>query len=144
MSIVEDYDKRTLYPMLVKLYNHLLPIVDGGSSSVNLGANQDHRLDIFQMRNNSMETLKEIITKELLDFRRFHLDLKEIKNPFQWWEKHESRFPVVALLVRQILGIVSSQIEIGHIFFLVGILTNLKRCHLQSKNLEKLNFASQN
>ncbi len=72
------------------------------------------------------------------------VDLKEIKNPFQWWEKHESRFLIVALLVRQILGIVSSQIETEHIFSLVEILTNLKRCHLQSKNLEKLIFVSQN
>jgi hypothetical protein len=22
------------------------------------------------------------------------MDLKEIKNPFQWWEKHESKFPI--------------------------------------------------
>jgi hypothetical protein len=97
------------------------------------------------MTNNNMEIAKEIVTRELLDFRRFHVDLKEIKNPFQWWEKHESIFPVVTFLARQILGIVSSQIEIEHIFSLAGILANLKRCHLQSKNLdEKLIFVSQN
>jgi hypothetical protein len=49
------------------------------------------------------------------------VNLKEIKYPLQWWEKHESRFPIVALLARQILGIVSSQIEIERIFSLVGI-----------------------
>jgi len=94
---------------------------------------------------NNMEIAKEIVTRELLDFRRFHVDLKEIKNPFQWWEKHESIFPVVTFLARQILGIVSSQIETEHIFSLTGILANLKRCRLQSKNLdEKLIFVSQN
>jgi hypothetical protein len=31
-----------------------------------------------------------------------------------------------------------------HIFSLVGILTNLKKCHLQSKNLEKLVFVNKN
>jgi len=33
--IVEEYDRKTLYPMLVKLYNHLHPIVDGGFDSAN-------------------------------------------------------------------------------------------------------------
>ncbi len=72
------------------------------------------------------------------------MNLKETKNPLQWWEKHESRFPIVVFLARQILGIVSSQIETKHIFSLVGIVTNLRRCHLQSKNLEKLIFVNQN
>jgi hypothetical protein len=85
------------------------------------------------------------MTKELLDFRRFHVDGKDIKSPLLWWEKHHSRFPIVGLLARQILGIVGSQIERKHIFSLVGILTNLKRCHLQYENLESLNiFISKN
>ncbi len=88
--------------------------------------------------------MKEIITKELFDFRRFHVDLKEINNPLQWWEKHESRFPIVAFLERQILGTIGSQIETERIFSLTRILTNLKRCRLQSKNLDKLIFISQN
>ncbi len=49
MSIVEEYDRITLYPMLVKLYNHLHPIVDGGSSFANHEADKDRGLDIFQM-----------------------------------------------------------------------------------------------
>jgi len=28
MSILEQYDRKALYPMLVKLYNHLHPIED--------------------------------------------------------------------------------------------------------------------
>jgi hypothetical protein len=63
------------------------------------------------MTSSSTEIMKEIITKELLDFKRFHVDLKEIKNPFHWCEKHESRFPTMVFLARQILGILSSQIE---------------------------------
>ncbi len=61
------------------------------------------------------------------------MDVKEIKCPLQWWEKHESMF-----LICQVLGIVESQIEIEKNFYLVGILTNLTRYSLQSKNLEKL------
>jgi hypothetical protein len=43
-----------------------------------------------------------------------------------------------------IVMIVSSQIEIGIIFSLVGILANLRICHLQLEKLEKLIFVSQN
>jgi hypothetical protein len=42
------------------------------------------------------------------------------------------------------LGIVGSQIEIERIYFLVDILTNLMRCHLQTNNLERLIFISKN
>ncbi len=108
MSIVEEYDRRALYPMLIKLYNHLHPIVHGGFGFANQDDDKDHGLDIFQMTSSNMKTTKEIVTRELLDFRRFHVNLKEIKNPLQWWQKHESRFPIVAFLARQILGIVST------------------------------------
>jgi hypothetical protein len=33
--IVEEYDRGVLYPMLINSYNHLHPIVDGGSTSTN-------------------------------------------------------------------------------------------------------------
>jgi len=42
------------------------------------------------------------------------------------------------------LGIIGSQIETKRIFSLVGTLTSLKRCWLQSKNLDKINFLNQN
>jgi hypothetical protein len=33
------------------------------------------------MTNNNAKTTKEIVTRELLDFRRFHVDVKDIKEP---------------------------------------------------------------
>jgi hypothetical protein len=42
------------------------------------------------------------------------------------------------------LGVFGSQIEITRIFSLVGILTNLRKCHLQTENLEKLIFVNKN
>ncbi len=53
-------------------------------------------------------------------------------------------FPIFAFLACQVLGIVGSQIEIERIYFLVDILTNLMRCHLQTNNLERLIFISKN
>jgi hypothetical protein len=144
VSIVEEYDKKTLYPMLVKSYNHLHLIGDVASNSTKQDANKDYGLNIFQMTNNIAKTAKEIVPRELLDFRRFHVDVKDIKNLLQWWEQHESRFHAVDFLAKQILRIISSQIETEHIFSLAEILISLKRCWLQSKNLDKLFFVSQN
>jgi len=36
---------------------------------------------------------------------RYHVDIKEIKYPFEWWEKHESLFLIIGFLVKQTLGI---------------------------------------
>jgi hypothetical protein len=58
--------------------------------------------------------------------------------------ENEFMFPIIILLVWQIWGIVSFQIEIERIFFLANILTNLKSYHLQSNNLEKLIFVNKN
>jgi hypothetical protein len=33
------------------------------------------------MTNNNIKTTKEIVTRELLDFRSFHVDMKDIKKP---------------------------------------------------------------
>ncbi len=49
---------------------------------------------------------------ELLIFMCYQVDVKDIKCPLQWWEKHESMFPTIGFCIRQIFGIVGCQIEI--------------------------------
>jgi hypothetical protein len=58
--------------------------------------------------------------------------------------KHESMFPTIAFIARQILDIVGSQKQIERIFSLVGIFTNLSKCQMQSNNSIKLVFVSKN
>ncbi len=53
-------------------------------------------------------------------------------------------FLIVGLLAQQFLGVAKFQIETKRIFSLVGILTNLRRCHLQIENLKKLIFVNKN
>ncbi len=89
----------------------------------------DSSLDIFQMTVGSIEATKKLVKREILGFWHYQVDVKEIKCPFQWWEKHEAMFPTIGFLVHQILGIVGSQIETKRIFSLVGFFTSLKRCH---------------
>jgi hypothetical protein len=114
--------------MLVKSYNHLHLVGDVDSTFTNQDVDKDYGLDIFQMFGNNIEIVKEIITRELLDFKRFHVDMKDIKNLVQWWEKHESKFPTISFLAKQILRIIGSQIETKQFFSFVAILTNLRRC----------------
>lgn len=63
---------------------------------------------------------------------------------FSWWGKHEAMFPTIGFLACQILEIVGSQIMIKMIFSLTCIFTNLKRCRIQSCNLEIFIFVSKN
>ncbi len=95
-------------------------------------------MDIFEQTTSTSELAKELVKKELSIFNKYQLDVKNIKCCLQWWQKHEAMFPTIGFLAQYIFGVVGSQIETKRIFSLVGILTNLRRCHLQTKKLEKL------
>jgi hypothetical protein len=52
---------------------------------------------------------ERIVDRELLIFRWYQLDVKDIiKCSFQWLKKHETMFPIVGFLACHILGIVGS------------------------------------
>jgi hypothetical protein len=59
---------------------------------------------------------------------------------FQGLKKHETMFPIVAIYAYQVLKIVESQIETNRIFSLITIHDNIRKCHLQSDNLNDLSF----
>jgi hypothetical protein len=67
--------------VLVKSYNHLHLVGDVDSTFTNQDVDKDYGPDIFRMTNNNVETVKEITTRKLLDFKRFHVDVKDIKKP---------------------------------------------------------------
>ncbi len=78
---------------------------------------EDNKLDIFEMTFSTSEPRMDLINKELLVFKHYQVDVKNIKCPLQWWKKHENMFPTVGLCARQILRIVGFQIETKIIFF---------------------------
>jgi hypothetical protein len=101
----------------------------------------DHSLDIFEIVAITSEPSKKIIKRELLIFKHYQMDGKEITCPLRWWEKHEMIFPTVGFLIQQILRIIlGSQIETKRIFSLAKILIDLRSFLLKSTNLEKLIF----
>jgi cellobiose phosphorylase len=46
---------------------------------------QDCNLDIFEQTSSTSEQTKELVKKELLVFRRYQMDVKNIKCLLQWW-----------------------------------------------------------
>ncbi len=104
----------------------------------NMQTIEENSSEIFLMSTGTNEPTKEVMNKELLMFRGFQVNVKDIQCPLEWWAKHESLFPTMAFLARQILGIIGFQIEIEKKNSLVEIFTNLRRCHLQLDNLDKI------
>jgi hypothetical protein len=141
-SIVEEYDWKFLQPMFLKCYHHLHLVENHHVEYIEHRSYEDRSLDIFEMIISAIKPMAKSVNRKLLIFRRFQVDPKEIKCFLQWWQKHESMFPIVGFLAQQILRIVGLQIEIEKIFFLADILTNLRGCCLRSENLEKLFFGS--
>ncbi len=127
-AIVEKYDQFFLFPMFLKCYYHLHPLIESKRGVVDQRIKEDKSLDIFEMIVSTNEPTMKLVNKELLTFKRYQVDVKNIKRPLQWWEKHKSMFPTIVFCANQILGIVGFQIETERIFSLTGILTSLSRC----------------
>jgi hypothetical protein len=70
---------------------------------------------------NINEPTTKLVNRELLIFKRYQVDVKNVKC-LQGWEKHESMFLTVHFCAKQISSIVGSQIEIERIFSLARIL----------------------
>ncbi len=68
----------------------------------------------------------------------------EIENLLIWWPERAVQFPHVSCLVRQVLGIVGSHIQIKWIFNVAGVITNLRRSRLSIENLDWLIFIIKN
>ncbi len=78
MSIVEEYDKRSLFPMLLKFYYHLHPLCQVENDFIN-NIDQYNNLNIFEMITTTNELVKKLVNWELLVFQRFQIDAKDIK-----------------------------------------------------------------
>jgi hypothetical protein len=80
-AIVEDYDKQFLFPMLLKWYYHLHPLVEYERGVVDQRVEEDRSLDIFEMTTNTSEATMKSVNRELLIFRHYQVNVKDIKCP---------------------------------------------------------------
>jgi hypothetical protein len=66
--------------MLVKCHEHLHPLARLKTNSTNHNFfYQDCNLDIFEQIVNTSELVEEFVKRELLIFKRYQLDVKDIK-----------------------------------------------------------------
>jgi len=80
--LVEKYDRKSLYPMLVKCHEHLHPLVRLDRNCADQGIfEHDYNLDIFEQTTSTNEPIKKLVKRVLLVFKRYQLDVKDIKYP---------------------------------------------------------------
>jgi hypothetical protein len=87
--------------MLVKFYYHLHLLVEYERGVVDQKVEEDKSLNIFEMTTNTSEPTMELVNRELLIFRLYQVNVKDMKCPLQWWEKHESMFPIVGFVLNK-------------------------------------------
>ncbi len=68
-AIVQEYDRKSLFPMLFKCPYHLHPLVQSERGVVDQKVEEDSSLDIFEMINNTIELTTKRTYKKLLIFR---------------------------------------------------------------------------
>jgi hypothetical protein len=76
------------FPMLLKCYYHLHTLVEYERGFVDQKVREDMSLDIFEMITSTSEPTMELVNRKLLIFKHYQVDVKNIKCPLQWWEKH--------------------------------------------------------
>lgn len=84
------------------------------------------------------EACEGTLVAEVSLFRRLQIPVEEAASPLAWWKANATRFPSLAYLARQFLGIPGSQIETERIFSVAGVLTSLRRCRLGLSNVNGL------
>jgi hypothetical protein len=62
----------------------LHPLVETKISFANIGVDEGCSLNIFEKIANTSQPTKELVNKELLIFKRYQVDVKEIKCPLHW------------------------------------------------------------
>jgi hypothetical protein len=66
ISILEKYNKKSLYHMLVKCYHHLHPLTSNGSASMKERVIENCSLNAFEMTISTSEPTMELVSRELL------------------------------------------------------------------------------
>jgi hypothetical protein len=76
VAFVEEYDRKSLYLVLIECYKHLHPLVRLDRNFVGKNTfDHDCNLDHFeQTTSTSYELTKEFVERELLIFKRYQLE----------------------------------------------------------------------
>jgi hypothetical protein len=139
--LVTEYDVNVIIPLLMTVFEVLNLIVQTCAIEVvrfvvGFGDSNEKDNNIFGVGASMEESSLALVVGELSLFRRLCVCLVTCVDPLTWWQIHETQFPNVSFLTKQILGILGSLIESERVFSLVGVLATLKRYRLQVDNLD--------
>jgi hypothetical protein len=84
--LVKEFDRKFLYPVVVKCHEHLHLLVKSKRNFVDQNIfDEDCSLDIFEQTTSTNEQAEELVKRELFIFKRYQFDVNDIKCPLQWW-----------------------------------------------------------
>jgi hypothetical protein len=135
------YDEELLLPLLTEATNLLMPT---SVEEIENLQSQVHIEDLFHTATTNVGTIKNLVSRKLVEFCSYFVDAKNCKCALFWWQKEQFFFPTIVTITQHILGIPTNQIETKHIFSIATILTTCCKCHLQIDNMDKLVFVNRN
>jgi hypothetical protein len=80
-QLLKNMTKKSLFLMLLKCYYYLYPLIEFERDVVDQMVEKDRNLDIFEMTTNTSEPTTELVNRELLIFKHYQVDVKDIKCP---------------------------------------------------------------
>jgi hypothetical protein len=80
-NFFENFDRISLFFMFIICYYHLHLLVESERDVVIKWVEEDMSLDIFEIVANTSGLAMELVNKELLIFRCYQLNVKNIKCP---------------------------------------------------------------
>jgi hypothetical protein len=96
--LVEEYEKKKLVPLLVVVFKSFYPCYPQTPLPNPLVLD-----DLLFGESTSIE--EGLLKSKLFLFCQIVVSKEDLKSPLAWWKTHESQFPDVGFLARQILGI---------------------------------------
>jgi hypothetical protein len=138
LRIVGKYDKEVLFLLLICAYNILNPS-DTCERALGSSTSQNSQtISLYDCMDMDEDMALSIVKEQLTHFNVKKVIDDECKDPLAWWRAQEGHFSYVGFLVRQILGIVGSQIEVERVFSIASICTNLHHSRLGTESIEML------
>jgi hypothetical protein len=106
-NVVTEYDMKVMIPLLIKVNKLLNPTGDNTTIEIaDFFANS-----LFDAPTSAEEISEVLLVSEFSIFCCVVVLEEGVAKPLTWWKDHANKFPNVAFLARQILGILDLQIE---------------------------------
>jgi hypothetical protein len=143
IRLATEYDANQVIPLLTTMFEVLnlivqTCVVEVVGSVVGFSEFIEKDNNIFRGNASIEETSCAHVVAELSLFKRLFISLATCVDLVAWWQIHETQFPNVNFLAKQILQILGSQIKTKRVFNLVSGLITLRHCRLQVDNLDQI------